>query len=129
MALPKQIRTFNKHVLNPVLGRIARSSHGAFAIIRHVGRRSGKTYETTIMVFPAAGGFVLALTYGKDVDWYRNVTAAGCCVILWHQREYAIDRIEPVDANTALPLFPQPERTILRMVGVRDFVRMGEAKP
>ncbi len=54
MKLPKQIRTFNKHILNPVLGRVARSAYGPFAIIRHVGRRSGKTYATPVIVFRAA---------------------------------------------------------------------------
>lgn len=96
MKLPKQIRTFNKHVLNPVLGRVARSAHGPFAIVKHVGRKSGKPYETTIIVFPAADGFVIALTYGPEVDWYRNMLAAGRCTILWHQREYPIDAITPI---------------------------------
>ncbi len=124
MNFPKQIRTFNKHVLNPVLGRIARSARGPFAIVYHVGRRSGKPYQTTIIVMPVSGGFVIALTYGADVDWYRNVRAAGGCRILWHRREYTISELEPLDVQTALPLFPQPERAILRAVGIRDFVRM-----
>ena len=118
------IRTFNKHILNPMLGRIARSAHGPFAIIRHVGRKSGKTYETPVIVFPMAGGFVLALTYGKAVDWYRNVTAAGRCVVIWHRREYAIDKIEPISLEAARPLFHQPERTILKLIRTQHFIRM-----
>jgi deazaflavin-dependent oxidoreductase (nitroreductase family) len=124
MKFPTQIRTFNKHVLNPILGRVARSSHGPFAIIRHVGRRSGKRYETPVIVFPFAGGFVLALTYGTEVDWYRNVTAAGRCMILWHRREYAITKIEPITLDEARPLLHQPEKTILRLVQTEHFVRM-----
>ena len=119
-----QIRTFNKHILNPLLGRIARSAHGPFAIIRHVGRKSGKTYETPVIVFPFGGGFVLALTYGKEVDWYRNVTAAGRCVVIWHQREYAVEKIEEITLAEAQPLLHQPERTILRLVKTQYFIRM-----
>ena len=124
MKVSAQIRTFNKHVLNPLLGRIARSAHGPFAIIRHVGRKSGKTYETPVIVFPFAGGFVLALTYGKEVDWYRNVIAAGRCVVIYHQREYAIDRIEPITLEAAQPLLHQPETTILTLIQTENFIRM-----
>jgi len=118
------IRTFNKHILNPILSRIARSSHGPFAIIRHVGRKSGRTYETPVIVFPFNGGFVLALTYGKEVDWYRNVMAAGRCVVIWHKREVAIEKIEPITLAEARPLLHQPERTILRLIKTQHFIRM-----
>lgn len=128
MNFPKQIRGFNKHVTNRILGRVARSAHGPFAIVRHVGRRSGKIYENPVIVFPAAGGFVLALTYGTAVDWYRNVTAAGRCVIIWHRREYVIDRIEPITLQVAQPLLRQPYATILGLVRTEHFVRMWEAK-
>jgi deazaflavin-dependent oxidoreductase (nitroreductase family) len=127
MRLQQYVRTFNKHVTNRILGRVARSKHGLFAFVRHVGRRSGKTYETPVIVFPLADGFVLALTYGKEVDWYRNVTAAGRCVIIWHQREYAISRIEPMTLEGAKPLLRQPFRTLLGVFGTQHFVRMYNA--
>jgi deazaflavin-dependent oxidoreductase (nitroreductase family) len=100
-------------------------------MVYHVGRRSGKPYETTIIAIPAVDSFVVALTYGPDVDWFRNVTAAGRCGILWHRHEYSIEKIEPMAAKTALPYFPVFERTILRWVGIQHFVRMGYqmAKP
>ncbi len=43
---PSQIRTFNKHVLNPLTRKFADLPGGPFALIYHVGRRSGKHYET-----------------------------------------------------------------------------------
>jgi len=124
MKLPTQIRTFNKHILNPVLGRFARSRHGPVAIIRHVGRRSGKPYETPVFAFPVAGGFVIALTYGREVDWYRNVMAAGRCVVIWHRQEYTIERIEPMELQMARPLLPQPFRATFRLVRTMPFARM-----
>ena len=127
MNLQNRIRVFNKYVTNPILGTIARSKHGLFAFVRHVGRRSGKTYETNVIVFPVTDGFVLALTYGTEVDWYRNVLAAGRCVIIWHQREYAIDRIEPMTLQQAQPLLRQPFRTLLGIFGTQHFVRMYNA--
>ena len=118
------IRQFNKHILNRLTGRLARLGLGPFAIIRHVGRRSGRPYETTLIVVPIEGAFMIALTYGADVDWYKNVQAAAGCQILWRGQTYAIDEIEPMPPVAARPLFPQPERTILRLMGTGHFVRM-----
>ena len=117
------IRAFNKHVTNPLLHRFAKASRGPFAVIRHVGRRSGKPYETTIMIWPMGDGFVIALTYGESVDWYRNMLAAGHGTLLWHGRVYAVGKPEPVDVETALPALPLAFRPILRR-RVQHFVRV-----
>jgi hypothetical protein len=42
-------------------------------------RRSGRRYQTPVNVFSAADGYVIALTYGPDTDWVKNVVAAGGC--------------------------------------------------
>ena len=39
----KGIRTFVKRFVNPVLRNFAKLSFGPFALLRHVGRRSGNT--------------------------------------------------------------------------------------
>jgi len=117
------IRAFNKHITNPLLRTFANASRGPFAVIYHVGRRSGKPYETTIMVWPMGDGFVIALTYGDSVDWYRNILAAGHCTLLWHGRVYAVGKPEPIDVETSLPALPPAFRPILRRRGVL-FVRV-----
>jgi deazaflavin-dependent oxidoreductase (nitroreductase family) len=48
-----------------------------FALLHHVGRRSGRTYETPLGAIPYGDGFLLPLTYGRECDWCRNVFAAG----------------------------------------------------
>src|SRR5689334_4008459 len=114
----KGIRIFNKYITNRLLRVFARSSRGPFAIIRHVGRKSGKTYETTIMVWPVEGGFVIELTYGSAVDWYRNLAAAGGGTIFYHKKEYAVGKPEPLDAKTAALALPALARGFLRMAGL-----------
>ncbi|MFL5628288.1 MAG: nitroreductase family deazaflavin-dependent oxidoreductase [Ktedonobacteraceae bacterium] len=122
MMLRNRMRTFNKYVTNRILRGFASWSHGPFAIIRHVGRRSGKPYEAVIMVWPLGEGFVIALTYGPEVDWYRNMLAAGGGTVFWHRRIYAAGKPEPIDAKTALPAFPTVLRLILGRIGMQDFV-------
>ncbi len=120
-----RVRYFNKRYLNKVLRRFVDLPFGPFALVKHIGRKSGKGYETPIMAFPIQGGFMIALTYGPQVDWYQNVLAAGGCKLIWHHKEYAINRFEPLEPTVALPLFPQPQRTILKSLGrVHDFVKM-----
>lgn len=122
--LKNRVRCFNKHFLNRVTRRLAGTARGPLALIRHVGRRSGKPYETPLIVVPEDGGFVIALTYGPEVDWYRNVVAAGGCQIVWHGKAYTINQLEPLDPLSARPLFPQPERLILGIMSTRHFVRL-----
>jgi deazaflavin-dependent oxidoreductase (nitroreductase family) len=113
-----------KYTLNPVTRRVARSSFGPFAIVQHVGRRSGKPYETPIIVSPVKDGFVIELTYGPDVDWHKNVLAAGGCTIIRHGKTFVIDKIEPLDTATGRAAFPRPQRLILRVLGRKHFEKM-----
>jgi len=128
--LRDRMRIFNKHVTNPVLRGFTSFSHGPFAIIHHVGRRSGKPYETVIWVWQMREGFVIALTYGPDVDWYRNMQAAGGGTIYWHKRLYVVGKPALIDAETALQAFPAPFRLIFRTFGRREkFVLMKPSGP
>jgi deazaflavin-dependent oxidoreductase (nitroreductase family) len=123
-SMMNRIRFFNKRVTNRVTMKIAGLRYSPISIIRHVGRRSGKTYQTPVIVEPAADGFVFALTYGPDVDWYRNILAAGRATMRWHAKEYALEKSEPIECQAALRAFPQPFRFILRLVGPRHYFRM-----
>jgi deazaflavin-dependent oxidoreductase (nitroreductase family) len=124
MKMPSPVRYFNKYLLNRLTIQLARSSFGPFAIIIHVGRRSGKTYETPIIVQSIPGGFVLALTYGREVDWVKNVLDAGHCKIVLHRKEFLMQKIEPMGREAALPTFPWLERLILQGIGIEHYLRM-----
>jgi deazaflavin-dependent oxidoreductase (nitroreductase family) len=113
-----------KHTLNRLTVRLARSGHGPFSLVRHVGRRSGRAYETPVILAEVPGGFVAELTYGPDVDWYRNVVAAGGCTVLHHGRECRIDRISQCTAEEGLAAYGYPERLVLRLMGRKEFRRL-----
>jgi deazaflavin-dependent oxidoreductase (nitroreductase family) len=122
--LPNRLRFFNKYVTNRILQVFAHASWGPFAMVRHIGRRSGKSYETVLMVWPQGEHFVIALTYGPNVDWYQNLLAAGGGSVYWHKRLYKIGKPEPIDAEAVLPLFPTPFRQILRSQKIKHFVQV-----
>jgi deazaflavin-dependent oxidoreductase (nitroreductase family) len=113
-----------KYSLNPLTRRLARSSFGPFSIVRHIGRRSGKLYETPIIAAPARDGFVIELTYGDDVDWHKNVLAAGGCTVIRHGKEYVIDKIEPIDTETGRASFSPLQQLILRLLRRKHFEKL-----
>ena len=73
---------------------------------------------------PVPGGFVIELTYGYDVDWHKNVLAAGGCTLIWHGKEYMIDRLEALDAETGRAAFPPPLNIFLRLMGMKHFEKL-----
>lgn len=128
----QRVRVFNKYITNPLLRTFANSSRGPFAVLRHIGRHSGKPYETTIMVWSLGDSFVIALTYGESVDWYRNTLAAGRCTLHWHGREFTLGKPEPIDARIALQAFPLFFKMVLSTRRTMQFVQMKKlaaAKP
>ncbi len=127
--LHHRFRVLLKHTLNPLTRRMARSGRGPFSLVRHVGRRSGRVYETPLILGRSGEDFVAELTYGPNVDWYQNVLASGGCTLIWRGREHAVRHIEPVDAATGRNAFPRPARLILRAARRRRFVRMRADPP
>ncbi|MBL1073872.1 nitroreductase family deazaflavin-dependent oxidoreductase [Nocardia sp. 2] len=76
MPLPQGLARINRRISNPVLGVAARLVPG-FGIVIHVGRKSGRVYRSPVMVFERDGGYRVALTYGREVDWLANIRASG----------------------------------------------------
>src|ERR1700722_14291178 len=72
------VAAFNLAVTNRITSRFAARLPG-FGILTHVGRKSGKVYRTPVNVFRAPEGFLIALTYGRESEWVKNVLAAGGC--------------------------------------------------
>lgn len=64
----------------PVSRPFARRLPG-FAVVTHVGRRSGRTYQAPVNMFRDGERYVFALTYGADSQWVKNVMAAGGCEV------------------------------------------------
>lgn len=119
-----RIRLFNKYVTNRILIHICGKKFGHFAILGHVGRKSGALYKIPIIAQPVQNGFVMALTYGRNVDWCKNVLFRGSCSLKWKNTEYCLVNPAFIDQEVGLRAFPVFFRTILVKMKTRDFLRL-----
>jgi deazaflavin-dependent oxidoreductase (nitroreductase family) len=119
MPLPRRMARFNQRYLNRVTRHVASWAPG-FALVEHVGRRSGRLYETPVNVFNVQNKYLFALTYGES-DWVKNVLAARSCAIRTRGRRIELGEPERF-RDPSRNLVPIPARWILRLVDVDDFV-------
>jgi deazaflavin-dependent oxidoreductase (nitroreductase family) len=125
MPLPRRLARFNRVVTNRVLGPLARYLPG-FGIVWHVGRRSGRIYRTPVNVYRRGGGYVIALMYGAQSQWVRNVVAAGGADI--ESRGRRLHLVDPeVVRDPSRSLVPKPVRVPLRMANVAEFMLLRRA--
>ena len=120
MPLPRGLARFNLKVTNRVLGPLAERLPG-FGIVIHVGRRSGTERRTPVNVFHRGDRYVIALTYGADSQWVRNVLAAGELDVEIRGRRVHLAAPELVHDETRR-LVPAPVRIPLRAADVSDFL-------
>jgi deazaflavin-dependent oxidoreductase (nitroreductase family) len=96
-------------------------------MVLHRGRRSGRAYQTPVAARKLADGFVISLAFGAQVDWYRNLEAAGGGVIRWRGRDYEVSGPEMIDAAEALPAFDPVQRLFMRLAGIDGYIRVRDA--
>ena len=100
-----------------------------FAVVEHRGRKSGRRYAAPIAARRIAGGFVISLAFGAQVDWFRNLAAAGGGTIRWRGDGYRVTAPERIDAAVGRGAFHPVQRLLLRIAGVDGFVRVEDAEP
>jgi len=127
-AILDRIRVLNKYATNKLLIKISGKRFGHFAILKHEGRRTGKTYKIPIIAEPTEHGFVIALTYGKKVDWCANVLAKGSCSLFWKNQEYSLKDPQFIDKELGLKAFPALFRAGLKMMGIQYFLGLYSAQ-
>jgi len=116
------LKPFTTHVFNPLARRFA-GWLPWFGILSYPGRTSGKTYRTPLNVFRHGDTYVVALTYGSDVDWVKNVIAAGGADLRTRGRDVRL--VEPeLFTDPSRRLMPLPVRIVLRLDAVNEFLRM-----
>jgi deazaflavin-dependent oxidoreductase (nitroreductase family) len=117
------IRRFNKQVRNPVTLRFSGRS-GLSATVHHVGRRSGTPYATPVIAHRSHQDVIIPLPYGTEVDWLRNVQAAGQAMVDLDGRTFRVDQPALVDIDDAVGLLPASMVRITHLHGTRHAVRL-----
>ena len=120
------MRPFATHVLNRFTRLFVHRLPG-FAIISYRGRKSGKTYRTPMNVFSHGDSYLFALTYGSDVQWVKNVLAAGEADLRIGDRTIHVTEPE-LFVDPSRRLMPQPVRFFLGLIRVSEFLRMRSAR-
>jgi len=121
------VRRLNRNVLNPRQMATA-GQPGAFAqVLRHTGRTSGRRYETPLGIEPTDDGFVIALVYGNDAQWLRNVLAAGHAEVVRDDVAYAVERPEVIPVDDAIGYFKPSDQRLFGLFGVDRCLRLYHA--
>jgi len=115
-------------LINPLILLIAgRRWMPVLGVMRHRGRVSGRLYATPLGMRPLGNSFVMPRTFGENAAWYRNVLAAGRCVVTYKGRDYTLVGPEVIDYASAAPAFPRYELVQFRLLGINEYLRLKQA--
>ena len=107
---------------NDMTRHISGTERSSWGLLTHVGRRSGRTYQTSLGTCGYGDGFLLPLGYGPHTDWYRNLLAAGTCTLAWKGRTYQLERPELISGSEPMQAWRKRDQILLRLAGMHDFV-------
>ncbi len=119
MPVPRPLRKVGRTV-NPFIVPTARRVP-PLAVIHHVGRRSGRSYETPVMAFPTPEGWVVALVYGDDVQWLQNARGPAGVALTRSGQRHQVSQVRHLDAGAGAPLMPAWARAVMRPAGIRGY--------
>jgi hypothetical protein len=119
-----RVRRFNRAVTNPRVLRSAGTPGASASVIRHVGRVSGRSYETPVGPFAVGGDFLIALPYGPGADWVRNVLTHGSATLVHEGRTVSVHQPEVVPTTLVLDDLPPSEQRMLRVFAVDECLRV-----
>jgi len=105
-------------VTRPLAMRSAGTDKSSTSIVRHVGRRSGRTYETPVVAVEQGDRFLIALPYGERTDWMKNVLASGKAAVVTHGRTYEVDQPLVIPMTEATKYFQPKEQKLHRRFAV-----------
>ena len=116
--LPRGLARFNRVVTNRIQGAYAWALP-PWAVICHRGRRTGRAYRTPVVGFRRGGTFAVAVLYGEESDWVRNVLAGGGQVVR-AARTYELTEprlVSGSDPSVPLPLRRLSDKVLIAGLG------------
>ncbi len=118
------LRAFNRRAYNPLMMRVAEWNLPFPAIVGHVGRSSGRVFETPVAAFPIASGFLVALPYGRGAEWSKNLLAAGGGTVRYAGEAIGVRSPTFLDREQALAVLDGIPRTVFSRLPFDDFLSL-----
>ena len=110
---------------SPLAVRMAgRKLFPLWAVLRHRGRKSGKDYAIPVAVLHTPTTFVIALPWGPQTNWARNVLAAGGATVRWKGVEHRVTQPTLVGKEVAMAAANRLERAVIRRSSLGDFLQL-----
>jgi deazaflavin-dependent oxidoreductase (nitroreductase family) len=111
------LRSFTR-TMRPLALRSAGKEGSNTSVVRHVGRRSGRKYETPVIVAQHDDSFLIALPYGRRTDWLKNVLDRGSATIVSNGHAYEVDQPGVIPMAEATAYFRPKEQRMHRQFHV-----------
>ena len=102
----------------PLAMRSAGKEQSSTSVVRHVGRRSGRSYETPVVTVEHDDSLLIALPYGERTDWMKNVLASGTATVVTQGRAYRVDQPQVIPMADATGYFRPKEQRLHRRFAV-----------
>ena len=118
------VRRFARAVVNPRVLATAGTPGASASVIRHVGRKTGRPYQTPVAAEPTGDGFVIALPYGTTANWVKNALVSGSATIVDEGTTYRVDQPEIVPLALMADHFPLKDRRNLDRFRVDQCLRL-----
>lgn len=122
MPLPHWVARLNKRLTNRFIEPVVRRSRH-FVVVHHVGRVTGAPHATPLFAFRDDTSAYVALTYGPNADWVRNVLAGEASITDRTGGHLAIVGPVVVSRKAAAHAIPRHLAVMLRVLRVSQYLR------
>ena len=122
MPMPLWWGQINKRVFNP-----RELKKGDRPVLTHVGRSSGKVYETPLDAHQADGGYIFILVYGSKSDWVQNILAAGSATLRKNGQDTQLTNPRLVTKDEAWQQVDPATKEPPGILRISEFLQMDEA--
>ncbi len=122
MPMPLWWGQINKRVFNP-----RELKKGDRPVLTHIGRSSGKVYETPLDAHRVDDGYLFILVYGSKSDWVQNILAAGSATLRINGQETQLANPRLVTKDEAWHLVDPGTKEPPGLLRISEFLQMDEA--
>jgi deazaflavin-dependent oxidoreductase (nitroreductase family) len=114
----------SSRAMKPLVLKTAGSPGAPASVVRHTGRVTGREYDTPVQAAVTDDGFVIALPYGSNTDWLKNVLASGSATILHDGAEHLVGEPEIVATADVQQHFSAADQRAHRWFAVDQTLRL-----